>query len=60
MTNFEKMMEGETFKGLTLQEVGRILCLGVQLAGCECDDCPYTDHCYLGHNGAEEFLKKEF
>ena len=62
MTNYEKMMSGKTFKnkGLTLEEVGRILCLGVQLAGCSCDDCPFTDHCKLGQNGAVEFLKKEF
>ena len=62
MTNFEKLMSGETFKnkGLTLEEVGRILCVGVDLTGCSCDDCPFTKDCRIGRNGAVEFLKKEF
>ena len=62
MTNFEKLMSGESFKnkGLTLEEVGRILCVGVDLTGCSCDDCPFTDHCKPSRNGAVEFLKKEF
>lgn len=62
MTNFEKIMSDETLKGksFTLQEIGKILCDGVVLAGCSCDECPFTDHCSIGHNGAEEFFKKEF
>lgn len=62
MTNFEKMMSGESFKnkGLTLEEVGRILCIGVDLTGCSCEDCPFTEHCKFGQNGAAEFLNKEF
>lgn len=61
MTNFELLMRGETFrdKGLTLEEVGQIICVGVQLTSAGCDECPFAEHCSLGHSGAVEFLKKE-
>jgi adenine-specific DNA glycosylase len=63
MTNFEKMMKGETFsdKGLTLKEVGKILCIGMQfVTKANCDECPFAENCALGQCGAEEFLKKKF
>ena len=61
MTNFELLMKGKTFKdkGLTIKEVGKILCAGIELTGLDCLECPYTQYCGIGVCGAEEFLKRK-
>ena len=49
MTNYEMIKQS------SLEDLARFLCRTCA----ECEDCPASNLCYIGHNGMKAWLEKE-